>query len=630
MDSILSNINDINDLKTLNLDDLNILSEEIRWFLIENLSKSGGHLASNLGVVELTLALHMVFNSPKDKIIWDVGHQAYVHKILTGRRDKFHTIRQYKGLSGFPKRKESEHDIFETGHSSTSISSGVGIALARDLKGENNHVISVIGDGAMTAGMVYEALNHAGDLGTKFMVVLNDNNMSISKNVGSISRYLNKLRTANSYKKMKDDVETILNGIPCIGKRLAKTVERVKDSFKYLLVPGSFFEELGFKYLGPIDGHNIESLMKAMNMAKEVNGPVLIHTVTKKGKGYIPAENMPDKFHGVGPFNIKTGETSSKTNIKSYSDVLGESLLNIAQKNEKIVTITAAMPSGTGLNYFKQKFPDRFFDVGIAEQHGVTLAAGLASQGLKPFYAVYSSFLQRGYDQILHDVCIQNLPVVFAVDRAGLVGSDGETHHGVFDISYLSHMPNMTIMAPKDKNEFIKMIEFSSEFDGPIALRYPRGNCIDIKSDNSDNEIKFGKGEIIKSGCEIALLGVGKMVDSCIKIAEILSEEGIDITVINARFVKPFDKELLDDICKNHKLIVTLEDNVKIGGYGSYINDYLNTKGYLGEVINLGYPDKFIEHGSIDELMKANNMDTDSVLELIKSKIKLKNIAITK
>lgn len=622
MGSILSNYKGLKDLKRMSYEELNILAKEIRELIIDVVSKNGGHLASNLGVVELTIALHKVFDSDYDKIIWDVGHQAYVHKILTGRKDVFHTIRKYKGISGFPKRKESPHDIFEVGHSSTSISAGLGYALSRDIKKEEYNIVSVIGDGAMTAGMAFEALNHAGDSGTNLIVVLNDNEMSISQNVGGLSKYLNKIRTAPTYYKLKEDVEAILTSIPGIGKQVFKTAERAKDSVKYFLVPGMFFEDLGFKYLGPIDGHNISDIVRELERAKKVKGPVLVHVLTKKGKGYKPAEETPDKFHGVSPFEVSTGKPLNIPNKPSYSDVLGDTLISLAEKDNKVVAITAAMPEGTGLSKYKEKFRNRFFDVGIAEQHGVTLAAGLASNGLKPYFVVYSSFLQRGYDQVLHDVCIQKLPVVFAIDRAGIVGNDGETHHGVFDLSYLSHIPNMVIMAPRDKTEFIEMLEFSRNYNGPLAIRYPRGSCYDIVEEKTRTKIELGKAEILIEGKDLALLAIGKMVEIAYEVSKILSDEGRTVTLVNARFAKPIDEELIKDIAKTHSLIVTLEDNVKIGGYGSLVNDLLIENGYKGQVLNIALPDIFIEHGSIEELFKQYNMDVYGVLEKIYDKIK--------
>lgn len=614
----LEYINDIKDIKNLNVDQLNVLANEIRNLIIKVVSKNGGHLASNLGVVELTLAIHKVFDSPKDKIIWDVGHQSYVHKIITGRRDKFNTIRQFGGLSGFPKRNESYHDIFETGHSSTSISAGLGYALARDIKNEKFNVVSIIGDGALTAGMAFEALNQAGDIGTKLIVILNDNEMSISKNVGGLSRYLNRIRTKPSYFKVKEDVGSLLNSIPKIGDKVYKTAERAKDSIKYFFVPGMFFEEIGFKYLGPVDGHNINDLIDIFDIAKKIKGPTLIHVITKKGKGYKPAENNPDKYHSAPKFDIKTGKIKNKSIIPSYSDVLGDTLVELANKDERIVAITAAMPTGTGLYKFSNKYPNRFFDVGIAEQHGVTLAAGLAANGMKPYFAVYSTFLQRGYDQVLHDVCLQNLNVTFAIDRAGLVGNDGETHQGVFDLSYLSHIPNITIIAPKDKKEFISMLKFTTEYNGPIAIRYPKGKCVDLPCSNNSAQIKYAKGEILNIGNNIAIIAVGKMVQIGFDALKMLNKEGINITLVNARFVKPLDIELLEKIAENHKIIITMEDNVKIGGFGSAVNDFYIERKYSGKIINIAYPDIFIEHGSIDQLLEKYNMDAKSIAELVK------------
>lgn len=617
----LDQINCLEDFKKMDKKDMKPLASDIRNLIIDVVSKNGGHLASNLGVVELTLALHRVYNSPKDKIVWDVGHQSYVHKIITGRKDEFNTIRKYKGLSGYPKRKESVHDIFETGHSSTSVSAGVGISIARDIKNEKYDVVSVIGDGAMTAGMVYEAMNQAGGLKTNFTVVLNDNEMSISKNIGGLSNYLSKLRTAPSYLNTKADIKKILKGIPKIGNTLCRTTENIKKSLKYLIVPGAFFEELGFKYIGPVDGHNIEDLIRSLKIAKSFCGPVLLHVVTKKGKGYFPAEENPDKFHGSPPFEIPTGIQKKKIAGNSYSSVFGETLVKLAKEDEKIVGISAAMPLGTGLVKFQNEFPKRFYDVGIAEQHGVTLAAGLACQNLKPFYAVYSSFLQRGYDQVLHDVCIQNLPVVFALDRAGVVGSDGETHHGVFDLSYLTHIPNMTVMAPKGKEEFEKMIEFASKYmDGPIALRYPRGAC--TQYDDYDNiDIELGKGETLREGSNIAIIAIGNMVDKAIEAYEELKADSIDVTVFNARFIKPLDEEALDDIASKHNYIITIEDNVLIGGFASQINDYFIKRQYNNTIYNIGFDDIFVEHGSVGDLYRDYDVSSAKIVEIVKERI---------
>lgn len=613
---ILNNINSPVDIKNLSLNELDKLSQEMRNYLLESVSKTGGHLASNLGVVELTLALHKTFDSPKDKIIWDVGHQAYVHKVLTGRKDQFHTLRKYKGLSGFPKRNESEHDIFETGHSSTSISAALGMAKARDLKNENYSVIAVIGDGALTGGMAFEALNHAGHEETDLIVVLNDNEMSISENVGGLSTYLNRLRTNPTYYKAKVDVENILNKIPTIGKTVFKTAEKAKDSIKYFLVPGVIFEELGFTYLGPVDGHDIKELNVVMERAKQLKGPVLIHVKTCKGKGYEFAEKNPDKFHGIAPFDINTGTVLSKGKKNlSYSKVFGNSMVDLAKKDNKVVAITAAMPSGTGLNDFETLYPDRFFDVGIAEQHAVTFAAGLAANGYKPVFVVYSTFLQRAYDQILHDVCLQNLPVIFAIDRAGLVGNDGETHHGVFDLSFLSHMPNMHIMAPKDGRELDEMLASATKMNGPVAIRYPRGESEDFTDVGSYNAILNNRSEILLTGKDICIIAVGAMVKVAYDAAIKLKEKNISCTVINARFIKPLDEKLIIKEAAKFHNIITLEDNVVKGGFGSQIMELFSRKGLTNKsLLTLGFPDKFVYHGSREELMQENNLDVNGIV----------------
>lgn len=608
----LENIN-LEQLKSLNLDEMKILADEIRSELISIVSKTGGHLASNLGIVEITLALHKVFDSPIDKIVWDVGHQSYVHKMLTGRLKSMNTIRQFGGLSGFPKRNESEHDVFEVGHSSTSISAGVGMALARDIRGEMHNIISVIGDGAMTAGMVYEAMNQLGALKTKMIVILNDNEMSIDKNVGGMAAHFNRLRTAPQYRRIKRKIKTDFKGFP----KLIRVLEKMKTRVKYFFVPGVIFEEMGIKYIGPVDGHNIEEMIEVLNRAKLFNRPVLIHAVTQKGRGYAPAEKAPENFHGVSPFNIETGEKLKKAQKLDYSAVLGHELVEMAKKNRDIVAITAAMPKGTGLNLFKETFESRYFDVGIAEQHGVTLAAGMASNGIKPYFVVYSSFLQRGYDQVLHDVCIQNLPVVFAIDRSGLVGADGETHHGVFDFSYLSHMPNMTIMTPKDYKEFILMIRFTETFDSPIALRYPRGICEVCDSIPDVQPIELGVSEVLKHGNEIAILAIGDMVQTAYEVAMELDENEDKVKVINMRFVKPIDKDMLQSL-ENFKHIVTIENSSLIGGLASQVNDTLIKIGYKGCVQNLGIPDKFIEHGNVEILKEICGIDKASVKESIR------------
>ncbi|QEK12158.1 1-deoxy-D-xylulose-5-phosphate synthase [Crassaminicella thermophila] len=623
MRDLLSSIKSPDILKNASDEELVYLAENIRKFLLNNVSKTGGHLASNLGIVELTLAIHSVFDSPYDHIIWDVGHQAYVHKILTGRKHLFHTLRKHNGLSGFPKRSESKHDCFETGHSSTSISAALGIAKARDLKGKKNSVIAVIGDGALTGGMAFEALNHAGHANTDLIVILNDNEMSISQNVGGISRYLNRLRTDPKYFKVKDDVEYILNKIPAVGKAMYKTAEKAKDSLKYFLVPGIIFEELGFTYIGPVNGHDIKELKVVLQRAKNIKGPVFIHVITKKGKGYKYAEKNPDKFHGIGPFDIESGKLIKSGNKReSYSSIFGKTLVNLAKEDLRIVAITAAMPSGTGLNDFASIYPDRFFDVGIAEQHAVTFSAGLASNGLKPVFAVYSTFLQRAYDQVVHDVCLQNLPVVFCIDRSGLVGNDGETHHGVFDISYLTHIPNITIMAPKDGTELIEMLKYAVKLNSPVAIRYPRGESDDFTFISDNYCIEDRKAEVLLSGKDVCIIAFGKMVRTAYEAAKRLKSKNIHCTVINARFAKPLDEKTILEECSDIKNIITLEDNVVKGGFGSEILALLcKSKKNDKNIKILGLPDKFVEHGDTEELMRYYNLDVYSVIEHIKEMI---------
>ncbi len=604
------------DIKQLNYESLNLLSVEIRDFIIKVVSENGGHLASNLGVVELTLALHKVFESPKDKIIWDVGHQSYVHKILTGRKESFHTLRKINGISGFPKKLESPHDTFDTGHSSSSISVALGIAKSRDLSHQDYSVIAVIGDGALTGGMAFEALNHAGDLPTNIIVILNDNNMSISKNIGSLKNHLTKLRSNPSYFKFKDEIEILLKRVPIIGNSLYKVAEKSKKWLKYLVVPGIMFEELGFKYFGPIDGHNIEELEAILNSAKTYKDkPVLIHVVTKKGKGYDKAEINPNKFHGVSPFVVETGEIKKKSSKINYSNIFGNKMVELASRNSKLVAITAAMPDGTGLTEFAIKFRDRFFDVGITEQHAVTFCAGLAIGGYLPVFAVYSTFLQRAYDQILQDVCMQKLPVVFAIDRAGLVGSDGETHHGVFDISFLRQMPNLTIMSPKDGAELENMLELAVNLNGPAAIRYPRGNeCLyDIKS----SEISYGKSELMVDGKDGIIIAEGKMVYTALEVSKKLLTEGYKFGVLNIRFIKPLDTDMLKEIGEKYKHVYTIEDNIKTGGLGSGILDYLNSIKAPSKVKIFGYEDEFITHGEVDELFELTGMNTDNILKSI-------------
>lgn len=613
---MLERIQKENDIKKLNPEELEILAEEIRQFLIEKVSKTGGHIASNLGVVELTMAMHLVFDLPKDKIIWDVGHQSYTHKILTGRKDGFDNLRQFGGMSGFPKRNESPCDAFDTGHSTTSISAGVGYVAARDMLGEDYSVISVIGDGSLTGGMAYEALNNAANLKKNFIIVLNDNEMSISRNVGGMSQYLNRLRTADVYTGLKKGVTSTLKQIPVVGDELIKKIRKTKSSIKQLVVPGMFFEDMGLTYLGPIDGHNLPMLRKSFREAKKIEGPVLLHVLTKKGKGYQPAEENPGKFHGISPFDIETGNPVSKKSKDSYTDVFGKVMCDEARKNPHLAAITAAMEDGTGLARFAKMYPKQFFDVGIAEEHGVTFAGGLAAGGVKPVFAVYSSFLQRGYDQLVHDIGMQNLPVVFAVDRAGLVGNDGETHQGAFDLSFLSTVPNMTVISPKHKWELADMLRFAIAHDGPIAIRYPRGTAYDGYSEYRE-PIAYGKSEMISEGKEIAILSVGHMFEEAVKVSANLKDLVFDHSLINARFVKPIDETMIDELVKNHKLIVTIEENVQTGGFGERVLEYVSRKGYDVKVLILALPDKYIEHGNIDVLRRQTGIDSQSMTERI-------------
>lgn len=618
---LIDSINSPKDIKKLNINQLNRLAEEIRDFLVNKVSTTGGHLASNLGVVELTLALHYCFNSPKDKIIWDVGHQSYIHKILTGRKNQFDTLRQIGGISGFPKQKESVHDVFETGHSSTSISAATGIAAARDLNNEAFSVISVIGDGSLTGGMAFEALNNAGRYNSDLIVVLNDNQMSIAPNVGGLSKYLNNIRTEPVYLEVKEDIAQALRKIPRIGKSIERTVKKTKEGIRFLLVPGTLFEELGFTYVGPINGHDIKELINVVNKVKKMKGPILLHVNTIKGKGYPYAEKFPSQYHGVEPFDVKTGKPLKKRKIDTYSEVFGNALTNIASHNKKVVAITAAMPDGTGLKNFSKKFPDRFFDVGIAEQHAVTFAAGLARGGFHPVFAVYSSFLQRSYDQIIHDVCIQNLPVVFAIDRAGIVGSDGETHQGLFDLSFLSHMPNMTIMAPKDKTELIEMLNYAFSIKSPVAIRYPKGEA-PILFPAIHNSIEYKKSEIICEGQEGVILAVGKMMDKAKKIVETLRMEGIELSLVNPRFIKPIDEETILNLCKNHKNLFTIEDNVVSGGFGSKVLEILSKHNYQEVHVKVfAFPDQFISQGSMKELYQEYGLDTETMMKEIRNQL---------
>ena len=612
---VLEKINQVGDIKQIPPEEYDTLAEEIRHFLVEKISRSGGHLASNLGVVELTMALHLCFDFPKDKVVWDVGHQSYTHKLLTGRKSGFDELRKYGGMSGFPKRKESDCDCFDTGHSSTSISAGIGLVAARDLQDGDEHVISVIGDGALTGGMAYEALNNASRLKRNFIIILNDNNMSIAENVGGMSEYLNGLRTNEAYTNFKTGVEQSLSRIPG-GSHLANQLKKTKSGIKQLFIPGMLFENMGITYLGPVDGHDIGKLQDILNKAKKVKGAVLVHVLTRKGNGYVPAERHPARFHGAEPFDIETGLPLNKKKKANYQDVFSTCMVKLGQRNEKVVAITAAMPDGTGLKRFKNIYPDRFFDVGIAEGHAVTFAAGLAAGGMRPIFAVYSSFLQRAYDQVLHDVCIQNLPVVFAIDRAGLVGSDGETHQGIFDLSYGSSIPNMHIMAPKNKWELSDMLKYAVEFDGPIALRYPRGEAYDGLKEYR-RPIEYGKSEVIYEEEDIALLAVGNMVKIAEQVRKNLKEIGYSCTLVNARFVKPIDTEVLDMLSADHKLLVTMEENVRSGGYGEKVMDYVVEQELPVKLLNISLPDEYVEHGNVALLYEEVGIDAQTVTKRI-------------
>ena len=612
---LLDKIEKANDIKKIDKSDYGELAEEIRQFLIEKISVTGGHLGSNLGAVELTMALHLALNLPEDKIIWDVGHQSYTHKILTGRKDGFDVLRQFHGMSGFPKRKESDYDAFDTGHSSTSISAGLGLVKARDLKGEKTTIVSVIGDGSLTGGMAYEALNNAAKLETNFIVVLNDNNMSISENVGGVSKYLNNIRTATGYLDLKEGIYNALKRKPG-GNGIVNSIRRAKSSFKQLVIPGMFFEDMGVTYLGPVDGHDIEGLIKVIEEAKRVKGAVLVHVITQKGKGYGPAEKHPARFHGAEPFDIETGIPSHPRTVANYRDVFSTVMCKLGQRDERVVAITAAMPDGTGLKRFRNMYPDRFFDVGIAEEHAVTFAAGLAAGGMKPIVAVYSSFLQRAYDQILHDVCIQNLPVVFAIDRAGLVGSDGETHQGIFDYTYLSGIPNMHICAPKNKWELSDMMKFAVALDAPIAMRYPRGTAYAGLAEHRA-PIELGKAEWIAREGGIALFAVGSMVKTAEGVQKLLHEKGYKASIINARFIKPIDEEAVLSACEDHEMIVTMEENVQSGGFGEKVLDCLNDHEKRIKCVMAAIPDAYVEHGNVELLKKEIGLDAESITEKI-------------
>ncbi len=614
---LLETIEKENDIKKIPLEQMPVLAQEIRDFLLESLSKTGGHLASNLGAVELTMALHYVFSLPKDKIIWDVGHQSYTHKILTGRKDGFKNLRQYGGLSGFPKREESPCDAYDTGHSSTSISAGVGYVCASKVSGEEYHVVSVIGDGALTGGMAYEALNNAASLNKNFVIVLNDNKMSISENVGGISSYLSNLRTAESYTDLKSEVKKILNKVPGIGPVMVQRIHKTKDSIKQLMIPGMFFEDMGIKYLGPVNGHDCGRMIQVFQEAKKVNGPVLVHVQTEKGRGYEPARKHPARFHGTSAFNLEHGiplKTGGKAN---YTDIFSTVMLKLADRVPNLVALTAAMPDGTGLKRFRNRFPQRFFDVGIAEEHAVTCAAGMALGGMIPVVAIYSSFLQRAVDQIIEDVCLQNLHVIFAIDRAGLVGSDGETHQGCFDLSYLSMIPNMTVLAPKNKWELSDMLKFAVRYQGPIAIRYPRGEAYDGLEEYREPMV-YGKSELIFEGEETALLSVGSMVETAVEVREKLKADKINATLVNARFIKPLDTKILDRLALKHKKIVTMEENVKNGGFGMAVSEYMQEYHPEVKVQIIALPDAFITHGNPKLLKAKAGIDADSIYGAIK------------
>ena len=613
---LLEKIEQANDIKQIAESDYSVLAQEIREFLIQSISETGGHLGSNLGAVELTMALHLFLNLPEDKIIWDVGHQSYTHKILTGRRDGFVNLRKFGGMSGFPKRKESECDCFDTGHSSTSVSAGLGMVKARDIQGEKNTIVSVIGDGSLTGGMAYEALNNASRLEANFIIVLNDNNMSISENVGGVSKYLNNIRTADMYLDLKEGVYKSLHGKSKYGDKVVSQIRRAKSSFKHLVVPGMFFEDMGITYLGPVDGHNIPAMVRLLGEARKIRGAVLLHVITQKGRGYAPAERHPARFHGAEPFDIETGIPSKPQSKANYTDIFSTVMCKMGQREEKVVAITAAMPDGTGLKRFRNMYPDRFFDVGIAEEHAVTFAAGLAAGGLRPIVAIYSSFLQRAYDQILHDVCLQNLPVIFAIDRAGLVGSDGETHQGIFDLSYLSSIPNMHIMAPKNKWELSDMMKFALASDMPMAIRYPRGEAFDGLRDNRA-PIVYGKSEPVYEERDIILFAVGSMVKVALEVRELLKEKGYSCSLTNARFVKPIDEQAVREACEDHRLIVTMEENVESGGYGEKVRAYVDEIGERAQVLTIAVPDEYVEHGNVELLKREIGIDADSIVKKI-------------
>ena len=620
MGSILNQIHSTEDIKKLNEGELKLLCKELRKFLLQKVSKTGGHLASNLGVVELTVALEYCFDLPKDKIVWDVGHQAYIHKMLTGRKDQFDTLRQLDGLSGFPKPHESDCDAFAAGHSSTSISAALGLAKARDLMGGKEHVIAFIGDGSMTGGLAYEALNNAGRDHTRLIVILNDNEMSIDKNVGAMSKHLTNLRTSRQYRGWKEAVKQFRDNVPVIGEGTYQMLKNMRDNAKMLLTEGALFEQMGFKYIGPVDGHDLPEMIELLQGVKEMNRPVLIHVKTIKGKGYPHAEERPWDYHGVSAFDLKTGKSISKGG-KSWSSVFGDKMLEIGKKNEKVAGITAAMCSGTGFEKFQQAFPKRFFDVAIAEQHGTTFAAGLAKGGITPVFAVYSSFLQRAYDQLIHDVCMENLHVVFAIDRAGIVGSDGETHQGVFDLSFLSHIPNMTVLSPKNDWELGEILDFAvNEWNGPVAVRYPRGTA-ETGFAEYKMPVEYGKAELIQNGEKIAILAEGHMLKAAAEAAEMLKADGCHPMLVNMRFIKPLDEEMLLLAAEKCELVVTVEDNVKMGGFGSSVLEFYGEKGIKTDVLNLGFPDKYIEQGTQNQLFERYGLDAAGIYESVKKRL---------
>lgn len=614
---VLDSINKANDIKNVPVDELPLLASEIREFLIEHISHTGGHLASNLGTVELTMAMHLSFDLPEDKLVWDVGHQAYTHKLLTGRKEGFDSLRQYGGMSGFPKRRESECDSFDTGHSSTSISAGLGYVKARDLSGGHNYVVSIIGDGALTGGLALEALNNAAENQSNFIIVLNDNNMSISPNVGAISSLLTGIRGDNAYRDINDNVKSSLKKIPVYGDKIVSQVQKAKSGIKQLFLPGMKFEDMGITYLGPVDGHDIGKLCKLFKIAKKMNTSVIVHVITEKGRGYEPARLKPEKFHGVSPFDVVTGKpvAAAKT---SYTEVFSRKICDMAQKDNRIVAITASMAAGTGLSRFQKRFPLRFFDVGIAEEHAVTFAAGLAAGGLKPYFAVYSSFLQRGFDEILHDVCIQGLPVVFMIDRAGLVGSDGETHQGIYDYSYMNIIPGMTVMAPKNRLEFMDMMEFANSFDGPVAIRYPRGSVSDIFSDIK-NEVSYGKAERIYDGEGTAILTIGASIEEGAQVYKLLKERGENPSLINARFENPIDIGLIKELENKHEKLLTIEENISAGGFGMNVLRAVNENRINLKVINAALPDEYIQHGGVNKLKEVYGFTPEAIIEKLDS-----------